>query len=219
MNHAIWAAVIGSAAAFSSHFFTLHPLWFRRLTLLSGLLMLVASLTGLNAPLWFAAGFLLMWVVNRYVHPVCPACADDHNHAECSTRLHGLGWPLLAAFSLHALADGVSGSEAGVLLHKLPEGFAMGLLFRAAFTHPWQALTAAVAVQALTLAGGWLPLVLPAEPLEAAGKGSLLFLALHAQHALRPGHKVLPVGPAATAARKLPRWSSHRASTSGTVSR
>ncbi len=204
MDHAIWAAVIGSVAALSSHFFTLHPLLFRRLTRLSGLLMLLASLTGLSAPVWFAGGFLLMWVVNRYVHPVCPVCSEDHNHAECPTRLHGLGWPLLASFSLHALADGVSAGEAGVLLHKLPEGFAMGLLFRAAFTNPWQAFTAAVAVQALTLAGGWLPLVLSAEPLEAAGKGSLLFLALHAQHALRPGHKVLPVGPVGVTSVMLP---------------
>lgn len=204
MDYAIGAAAIGIAAALSSHFFTLHPLWFRRLTMVSGLLMLLASLTGLTTPLWFAGGFLCMWVVNRYVHPVCPACADDHNHAECPTRLHGLGWPLLLAFSLHALADGVAAAEPGVLLHKIPEGFAMGLLFRAAFGRPWQALLAAVAVQSLTLTGGWLPMLLPAEPLEAAGKGSLLFLALHAQHALRPGHKVAPVGSVGMPAVMLP---------------
>jgi len=46
---------------------------------------------------WTAAGFALLWFVDRYLHPVCPACSPGHEHDDCATRLHGFATPLLIA--------------------------------------------------------------------------------------------------------------------------
>ena len=47
--------------------------------------------------LLFAAGYGLLLGVNRYVYPVCPTCAHDHDHNACPQELHGFAGPLIAA--------------------------------------------------------------------------------------------------------------------------
>ena len=90
------------------------------------------------------AGFAIIWGIDRYITPVCPACSHTHNHDSCSTRLHGFAGPLITAALIHSLFDGWtlaagqslpgSGSAlvAGVLVHKVPESFAYGVILRAA---------------------------------------------------------------------------------------
>jgi zinc transporter ZupT len=149
-----------------------------------------------------AAGVALMWAFGRYVYPVCPSCSHTHDHAHCETTLHGFAFPLVAAASLHAFLDGlgIAASQqdtggagavvlAGVLLHKVPEGIALGLMLRAAMKSRWAAFGWAAAAEAATFAGALLESMLTAGfgsswvsyALALAG-GSFLYLGFHAVH-------------------------------------
>lgn len=155
----------------------------------------------LGASCGIAGGFCLLWLVNRYGFDVCPACSPTHDHHACSARLHGFTAPLLAAASLHSFFDGWSlgvaseqASEgvrlaflAGVGIHKLPEGVALGVLLVAGTGSVWKAWLSCAAVQTCMLAGGFLALV--AAPhlgphwissLLAVAAGVFIYLGYHA---------------------------------------
>jgi zinc transporter ZupT len=168
------------------------------------------------------AGFGLMWMIDRYVHPVCPACSHTHDHSGCHETLHGFAAPLLIAAGVHNLFDGWSlatsetvGFEklrfaflAGIGFHKLPEGLALGALLIAAFGAPWKALLGAAGVQTMMVVGGALALI--AGPhlsrewtavLLALAAGAFVYLGYHAidsQYQRRRG--AIPVVSALTGA-------------------
>jgi zinc transporter ZupT len=150
---------------------------------------------------WVGAGAAALWVVDRFVYPVCPACAPAHGHDHCTTRLHGFALPLLLAAALHSGLDGWSVMAAGdhanfsaalglgIGAHKIPEGLALGLIARAALPSRFAALAWCVAAQSATLVGAAL------EPLGASyfgpqgqhallalAGGSFLYLGGHAVH-------------------------------------
>lgn len=128
---------------------------------------------------WFGAfcgilaGFGLLWLVNRYLFTVCPACSHTHNHDACARRLHGFTVPLLAAASLHSFFDGWSlgvaheqSAEgvrlaflAGIGIHKLPEGIALGVLLLAGTGSVWKAWVSCAGVQSFMVAGGLLAVI------------------------------------------------------------
>ena len=149
---------------------------------------------------WMAAGFTLLWAIDRYVYPVCPACSPAHEHDGCATRLHGFATPLLAAAALHSALDGWSAVAAqsssfggalvlGIAAHKIPEGMALGVIARAAMESRGAALAWCAAAQSATLAGAglasWLAVSMGPHGLHAlltlAG-GSFLYLGGHAVH-------------------------------------
>jgi zinc transporter ZupT len=143
------------------------------------------------------AGYVVFWLIGRYVAPICPACAmsgfeSDHHHA------HGIGLVFLAAaLGIHCFFDGFGVSAAStveasfglrvfavIAVHKLPEGFALALMLMVGGREPWRAFPVAAAVEASTLAGAlarvlwvhpsdfWLSLVL------ANIGGTFLYLAV-----------------------------------------
>jgi zinc transporter ZupT len=136
------------------------------------------------------AGFGLLWLVNRFLYPVCPTCAHSHDHDACAQQLHGFAAPLIGAAALHAFVDGwglVVSQEnpsnglriavlAGISLHKIPEGLALGALLLAALGNVWKTLLAAAAVQACMFAGGQLAVVVSGH-MTAHGTTALLALA------------------------------------------
>jgi zinc transporter ZupT len=154
-----------------------------------------------GAVMWLAGGCLLLLSIDRYVYPVCPSCSPEHDHAHCSTRLHGFALPLLIASAIHAAMDGWSAAaaveeqalEAGFLLgiaaHKVPEGLALGVISRAALRSRGVAIAWCTLAQSATLAGaaaeGVLAPLLGAQVMHAllalAG-GSFLYLGWHAVH-------------------------------------
>jgi zinc transporter ZupT len=156
-----------------------------------------------NGSLMLASGFGLLWLVNRYVYPVCPTCAHTHDHGVCSTVLHGFGGPLVIAAILHSALDGwgIMASQqtassaagaavaAGILLHKVPEGLAFGSILRAAYGSRRAAMMWCLIAEGMTMAGGLLENSLSDHlgaiwlyyPLALAG-GGFLFLGLHAVH-------------------------------------
>ncbi|HSM80018.1 MAG TPA: ZIP family metal transporter [Bryobacteraceae bacterium] len=117
--------------------------------------------------LWVVVGFLLLWTVNRYLYQVCPSCTHTHDHDHCTSQLHGFAVPLIVASGLHSFMDGWSlgasrqqGFEdlqlvflAGIAIHKLPEGLALGGILRAAMDSPVKTLLGSVLAQSMALAG------------------------------------------------------------------
>lgn len=159
-------------------------------------------------PLLLMAAYGAVWSFDRWISPVCPACSDSHDHRHCGTRLHGFATPLIFAALIHSVFDGwalvasryMSYASAldtlalGVLLHKLPESVAYGVILRAALPTRTVALSWAVAAQIPMLAGVGLAAFTPSlgarwmgVVLAVAG-GLFLFLGMHAVHGLWKRH-------------------------------
>lgn len=151
----------------------------------------------------FAAGYLLLFVTDRYIYPICPTCSHDHDHNACATELHGFAGPLIGAMALHSFLDGWSIATVqlaaplglrvavplAIALHKLPEGIALGGILRAAMKNRGAALAWSVVAEGSTLVGGGLGLVLAPRlgahwityPLGITA-GWLVYLGYHAIH-------------------------------------
>lgn len=124
--------------------------------------------------LLFAGGYGLLLLVNRYVAPVCPGCAHDHDHQACEAVLHGFAAPLISASALHSFFDGWSIATAqmagplgirvivplAVALHKIPEGIALGAMARASLRSRSSAVLWCLAAEGATLVGGVLGLAI-----------------------------------------------------------
>lgn len=156
-----------------------------------------------GAMAWIAAGFLMLWLIDRFIYPVCPACSHTHDHDQCSTRLHGFATPLLLAAGLHSFLDGWTlavGQQGqdrllgttfviGIALHKIPEGLALGVIVRAALASRGRAVMGAVAAESATLVGAGVELLLApylgsqwVNGLLALAAGTFLYLGFHAVH-------------------------------------
>jgi zinc transporter ZupT len=153
--------------------------------------------------LLFAAGYALLFGINRYAYPVCPSCSHDHDHIACTTVLQGFAAPFVAATAVHAFLDGwsmatvqaVAGMEVRVTvplavgLHKIPEGMALGAILWASMRSRPTAFLWCVAAESCTIAGGAVGLVLAPRlgtlwvlyPLAMAG-GCFFFLGYQAIH-------------------------------------
>ena len=151
---------------------------------------------------WITAGFALLWAIDRFVYPVCPACSQPHDHEHCSATLHGFAPPLLLAAALHSTLDGwrvVAPANGAALLgpsfvlaiaiHKIPEGLALGVIVRAALDSRNAALGWCALAEGATLAGAALEIVLAPylspyalHVLLAVAGGSFLYLGAHAVH-------------------------------------
>jgi len=158
-----------------------------------------------------ASGYLLLHLLDRYAFSVCPSCAHDHKHEGCHEELHGFAAPLLTATGIHAFVDGwglvavnrVSHSPgattafaAALLLHKIPEGLALGTILRASVERASYAFALCVVIELATIVGGaiglWLtPAAWVNYPLAVAG-GTFLFLGVHAVDSDRRRHGTRP---------------------------
>jgi zinc transporter ZupT len=151
----------------------------------------------------FTIGYALLLLISRYVAPVCPSCAHDHDHLSCDAVLHGFAAPLISVSALHSFFDGwsiVTSQTAvpigirlavplAVALHKIPEGIALGAIARASIRSRWRAVAWCMVAEGTTLAGGLLGLALAPRlgsawityPLGLAA-GWLFYLGSHAIH-------------------------------------
>jgi zinc transporter ZupT len=155
-----------------------------------------------------AVGYGAFGIIGTYISPICPSCAmrefeNGRHHS------HGGG---LAIFSLvlgiHCFIDGLGLRTAStvetalglrvfaaIAVHKLPEGFALGLVLMAGGRTPWQALRWASGIETSTLAGG-LAGVLWAHPsgfwqalVLAQMGGTLLYLSASGLRDLLASHQ------------------------------
>jgi zinc transporter ZupT len=148
-----------------------------------------------------AAGFMLLWLTDHYIYPVCPTCSHTHEHGNCHEVLHGFAVPLLMASGLHSFFDGWSlavseqkGLEdlksaflVGIAVHKLPEGLALGALLAAALGVARRAFLGAAAAQMMMVAGGGVAVVLAphlgaswALGFLSVAAGAFVYLGYHA---------------------------------------
>jgi ZIP family zinc transporter len=160
---------------------------------LFGLLPEVAGEMGWVVSLLIAAaGYALLEVIDRAGVPVCPSCSHSH----------GFSGPLVIGTAIHSFVDGwgmtASHGAAGaltavLLLHKIPEGLALGAILRMSAQKPGRAALLALLAESPTIVGGWIGLrVAQANwlgyPLSLVA-GAYLFLGLHAVRAWwRPVH-------------------------------
>ncbi len=172
--------------------------------------------------LLFVAGYLVLLGINRYVVPICPSCAHDHDHEACNALLHGFAGPLVLAAAVHSVLDGWSIVTAqfaaplgvrlalpmAVVLHKIPEGIALGAILQAAVVSRRASLAWCLLAEGATLAGGAAGLELApmlgqawlSYPLAIAG-GFFFYLGFHAVHGEWKRRGVIPaVMPALTGA-------------------
>lgn len=171
------------------------------LVALFGLLPELGHTTGWAPTLGLGAlGYALLAVLDRFGVPVCPSCS--HGEAFLSA--------LVAAVAVHALVDGwsmvaVSVASPGsisaaistaVILHKVPEGIALGALIRPAAATRSAAIALCAAAELPTVVGGALGLwATPAEWINyplALAMGTFLFLGTHAVFAARRGATSAP---------------------------
>jgi zinc transporter ZupT len=148
------------------------------------------------------AGYALLEIFDRAGLPVCPSCSHSH----------GFSGPLVAATAIHAFVDGwgmmaIGGSSshglsghdvsrailAALLLHKIPEGLALGAILRMSTGKASRAVALAILAESPTLIGGIVGLRAAQAswidyPLALAG-GAYLFLGSHAIRAwVKPSH-------------------------------
>ena len=214
MQLSLIAALIGIAGACFGAFLPVAHGRARLFVPVSGAILLAVSLFSilpevagqvgwLRAVVLYACGYGVLYVVDRYVHPVCPSCSHTHDHGHCEVELHGFSVPLIVATSIHAFIDGwgmtvAQSAGAGsmrtaipvaVLLHKIPEGLALGVMLRASFRSPANAAAWGSAAELATGIGALLAIVvLPeaspawARDLLAVAGGTFLYLGFHAVH-------------------------------------
>lgn len=121
--------------------------------------------TGLAA----ATGYGLFFVISKYVHHVCPACAASHFDADATKHFSDIAIALIIALAIHSTSDGIAlgigqtphATEAvkwslfsALCIHKLPEGLALGSLLIGAGFGRMTTLTWVAATEATTLVGG-----------------------------------------------------------------
>jgi zinc transporter ZupT len=143
----------------------------------------------------FTAGYLMLAWLDRRFH--------GHAHVDVEEEHHGYTGdftvPLVLAASVHAFLDGWGLASAGrtdgvglvfpvaVMLHKAPEGLALGAIFRLATGSRSKAFGLCFLAEFTTFVGGWAGAVLTPKlgsawtnyPLAVAG-GAFLYLGYHA---------------------------------------
>jgi zinc transporter ZupT len=113
-----------------------------------------------------ASGYLLLWIIGKYVYHVCPACAVN-DLEQANPQLARTSTMLMVALGLHCTMDGLGiafgdnllgqpdvGLVAGLSVHKIPEGLALILLLLGAGIDRKKAITWALGVESMTIVGG-----------------------------------------------------------------
>ena len=149
-----------------------------------------------------ATGYFLFFLLSKYVHHVCPACAASHFDADATRHFSDIATALVVALAIHSTTDGLAlgiqqdapSTDAtkwslfsALCIHKVPEGLALGSLLIGAGLRRSTALGWVAAVEATTLIGGiigyyfltgistfWLSLIM------AHVGGGFFYLATHA---------------------------------------
>ena len=146
------------------------------------------------------SGYVVFFLLSKYVYHVCPACAASHFDEATTHRFSEIAGALVIALGVHSTMDGlalVAGHEGhrqtdlsmllAICVHKVPEGLALGALLLGAGYKRGRAVVWVALVESTTLLGGVLgyvalPRVAPfwvGAVLAHAG-GGFIYLAFHA---------------------------------------
>jgi zinc transporter ZupT len=154
---------------------------------LFGLLPELVRETGwLRAVLVAAAGYGLLMVLDQRGYAVCPSCSHGEKFAGslvAATAVHAFvdGWGLVAARGDGTVSQAV---VMAILLHKAPEGLALGAMLRASSRGAFIAILLCCLAELPTIAGGaaglWFTPPGWTEYLLSLVAGIFLFLGIHA---------------------------------------
>lgn len=113
-----------------------------------------------------ASGYLVFFLVSRFIFHVCPACAATHFDEQTASRFKNIAWLLVIALGIHCMMDGIALALGGELegkvdrsiflavsVHKFPEGLALAALLVKAGFEKMKSLWMTIAIEALTLLG------------------------------------------------------------------
>ena len=125
------------------------------------------------------AVLLALALINRYIYPICPFCAARihleaaKDSTDSCRHTISIGWPLLVVGCIHSFCDGwtIAFSQVappsnafaalswGVVVHKLPESIAIGILASRLTSSRTLALATVALLQAAMAAGGTLAIL------------------------------------------------------------
>jgi ZIP family zinc transporter/zinc and cadmium transporter len=120
------------------------------------------------------SGYVLFFLITKYVYHVCPACAASHFDEATTHRFSEIAAAMTLALAIHCTVDGLAiaaGQEAhqahtesgrivgvsivvAICVHKVPEGLALGALLLGAGWKRRGIVLQVMAVEATTLLGG-----------------------------------------------------------------
>jgi len=172
---------------------------------ISGALLVCVALFGLIPELvrelgWVrtiplaAAAYGVLMVLDHRGYAVCPSCSHGEKFAGslvAATAVHAFvdGWGLVAARGQGSVSSAI---VLAILLHKAPEGLALGAMLRAASRGAWMAVGLCCVAELPTILGGgaglWFTPPGWIDYLLSLVAGTFLFLGIHA---LRPRHEGL----------------------------
>jgi len=163
----------------------------------SGLLLATVALFGLIPELarqigWTRtilpalAAYSVLAILDRRGYAVCPSCSHGETFAGslvAATAVHAFidGWGIVASRNQGAVGGAIA---LAILLHKAPEGMALGAMLRASTPRIATATALCAAAEIPTVLGGaaglWATPPGWVQYLLAAVSGTFLFLGLHA---------------------------------------
>jgi zinc transporter ZupT len=145
---------------------------------------------------------VLFFLISKYLHHVCPACAASHFDADATRHFSEIATALIVALAIHSTTDGLAlGIQqdaasmnatkwslfSALCIHKVPEGLALGSLLIGAGFRRSTSLGYVAAVEATTLLGGVIGMVWFGQAstfwiglIMAHVGGGFLYLATHA---------------------------------------
>jgi zinc transporter ZupT len=132
---------------------------------------------------------VVLFMVDRFIFPVCPCCTHIHHHAPSGhNRSVGIALPLVVGICLHNFLDGWStqlasatagnlgiGMLVGNLVHKAPESIVLGILLRSATDKTFNAAVLAAVASVFLVIGGAAQIYTTALQGAAFFMGSLAF--------------------------------------------
>ncbi|MDE3197728.1 MAG: ZIP family metal transporter [Acidobacteriota bacterium] len=137
------------------------------------------------------AGYALLHLLDHRGYAVCPSCSHGEKFAGslvAATAVHAFvdGWGIVAVGGQGRAAAAIT---LAILLHKAPEGFALGAMLRASTPTVSRAVVMCLAAELPTIAGGgagrWATPPEWADYMLAFVSGTFLFLGSHAITATR----------------------------------
>jgi zinc transporter ZupT len=174
----------------------------RILVPVSGALLIGVALFGIAPELvrgagWLAtvglaaAAYVALYLLDAQGHPLCPSESHGESFAASlaiATALHAFldGWGLSVIGTAGTSSTGAVPAAffGAILLHKIPEGLALGAMLRASLPSLAGALALAAAAELMTVAGGlvglWAPRAAWVNYPLALALGAFIFLGAHA---------------------------------------
>jgi zinc transporter ZupT len=196
---AIFAAALAILCAIAGARFEGGAARGRILVPVSGALLIAVALFGIAPELvrgagWLstiglaAAAYVALYLLDAQGHPVCPSDSHGESFAASlaiATAFHAFldGWGLSV---IRAAATGAAPTAifGAILLHKIPEGLALGAMLRASMPSLAGALAVAATAELMTVAGGvvglWSPPAVWVNYPLALALGAFIFLGTHA---------------------------------------